>query len=100
MEDLIEHLPPESALVRAMNPHWYWTTDHELLAVVAERVDLVASMVYQSSEQFYRANVKHPQRWKKWEHLRIPRPGEDRKKRKKKRPATEAELRSIFPGRR
>lgn len=43
---LVEGIGPDSALARAIEPKtWIWSTEDELLAVVAEQVDRVARVL-------------------------------------------------------
>jgi hypothetical protein len=69
LKDLVEGLPPDSALSRAMNPDsWYWQNIEELLALICEEVNKLHI-------DFIRANVENanPQ------PMQIPRPWKKKK---------------------
>ena len=52
-----------------------WGTDRELLAVVAERVDVVAELLHMHAGHFVQAHTKNRVSWPAWKPLQIRRPG-------------------------
>lgn len=36
--DLVEHLPPESAIHRALNPDWQWSGEMQFLATIVDEL--------------------------------------------------------------
>jgi len=77
-------LGPDSATFRAQKPEsWFWSNEHELLAINAEITDAVyRALVAAHSDK----NATQPK------PLKIPRPGA-----KRQRGTTMGELSSMFP---
>lgn len=71
---LILWLPEDAALWRAMHPD-RWAPDRELLAVVAERVDIVAELLHMHAGHFVQAHTRSRVSWPSWKPLQIRRPG-------------------------
>lgn len=87
---LVRGIPAESALgVSAGGYRPGWGATEELLALLAELVDL-------GNRTFYRVHSKRGAQQPK--PLKIPRPTEDEEPRKKRRPATSDDLVEMFGG--
>lgn len=86
LEALIGQLPENSATARALSPNAGWTQDTELLATIAELIDGNTLLHYNINK---RKGQKSPA------PIRIPRPWD---KRRKKRRATPEETKRLFGG--
>lgn len=85
---LVRQLPPGSPLHRATDPRgWSWTATDELLAVIAELVDL-------NNRLFIQANSRKSGNGPK--PLQIRRPWEDEQRQEPRSQATAEEIRAFF----
>lgn len=83
---LVRWLPPGSALHRSAFPDtWAWTSEHELLAAIAELIDL-------NTRTFVRAHTKKGAKQPKPVRIVRPKPREDAPR----KPATAQEMRDFF----